>query len=274
VTDRTPRGLEGATLVQGAGRRGGNVLYRVETAQGPLLLKLYRQRRGAVHEAFQALSHRVFEGKRGVSAKARFETEAESLARWSAAGFRVPKTFDLPLPEGVEGPALYLELIEGQLLSTILEAADVPFEEKERLVRRVFEEVGRRHALAVQDNDSLLIQEHATTNHVFIRADGTHCTFDLEGAFQEGFPVIEAIAQELAGYLRALAKRTGEAFPAILDALIDAHGHKDLLAQAARRGVEGGGIARKLKRMQDRRRRKSFGKTDLLGQLLSALETG
>lgn len=263
-----PRDLPGARVLRESGRGGkGNLLLRVgEDA----VLKLYRRRRSALREEAGEWAARVFHRKRGVSVGARHEMERRALETWSRHGFDVLRTLDRPLPEGIPGPGLWFEYCPGRLLFDLFQNPTVSWDEKRRLLIRLGGEFDRRHGLALSTGERLLVHEKGTVKHVFVQGDRL-VTFDFEGGFGPRFPLIEALAEELSGYLRSLAQGLGDRFDDGMKALIEGYASVDRLREIAQWGVSGWSLYRWLKRVQDPWRRSVHGKTEVLRRLLIVL---
>ncbi len=251
--------------------RRGNVVWLARRPDGTArVLKVFRRRRTPVVDVLESAMQRVFERKRGTTPGARRATEAELLELWAAAGVDVPRRFDDPTPPGHGPHALWMEHCPGPLLSTVLADDAEPWERRLGLLRRFAADLGRRQALAVERGDPRLCHEHATLNHVIVCGDRL-VHFDLEGGFARGADVLDAVALELAGYLRSLEKAVGPRFDEALAAFADSHGHPELLQRAAERAVRGTSPSRLLRRLRDRRKRGARGKTWVMGQLLEVL---
>lgn len=263
--------LPNVSVLEGPRADGrGNTILRFEEGKDVFALKLYRRRWPLWQEYTAGLISRMFHGKTGRSAGTRFKTERKNLEIWSLHGFDVFQHFDKPLPEGIDPPGLWLEYCPGRILSELLRDGNTPWEEKRQLLYRLGETVGRRHLRAMKLSEPLLVQEHPTTDHILLYKDRM-ITFDLEGAFLPGFPLREALAQELSGYLRSIARNTGERLDEAIQSLAEGYPSKDLLRKTAEWGVSGGTVLRRLKRLQDRRRRPLLGKTEMLRRLLGLL---
>ncbi|HBP17966.1 MAG TPA: hypothetical protein DEA08_09250 [Planctomycetes bacterium] len=241
-----------ASLLSGRPDRRGNFIVRVE-AETPRVLKVYRGRRGALKDALTSFSGQVFEGKRPVDPAARRETERRSLEIWAREGFSVPRLFGEAPPEWVEGPSLWLELTPGPRLSDVLQDPGVSMARKVRLARALARETHARHRRALELNEPLLLPEHPTTKHVLVQADERLVTIDFEGGYDSGYPVLFALAQELAGVLRSIPPIETRA--GLGDRFLDAYGDEDLLesACAAYFSMQ---PARALRRLSDRVRRR------------------
>jgi len=264
--------LDGARVLAVSRPQGlGNILLLVGEGDDTKVLKLYRERRSRTKEIFSAFSHRIFERKRGATAKARWETERLSLDTWERHGFDVFKRLDLPLPARFDPPGVWFEYCPGQPLASLIKDPAVDLEKKLSLMHRLGEALSRRHRLAHDLSDVLLVQDHATLDHVFVSGDRL-ITYDFEGGFLPDFPIMEALAQEVAVYLRSLSKRSGEHFDRMLRVLLEGYGETTLLHGIAQWGVHNRSYYRRVRRWYDQRRRPERSKTDGLRFLLSVLE--
>ena len=251
----------------------GNILLLEGEGDDMKVLKLYRERRSRTKEIFSAFSHRVFERKRGATARARCETERLSLDTWERHGFDVFKRLDLPLPDRFAPPGVWFEYCSGQPLAALIRSPEMDLEKKLSLMHRLGEALSRRHRVAHDLADVLLVQDHATLDHVFVSGDRL-ITYDFEGGFLPGFPILEALAQEMAVCLRSLSKRSGEHFERLLRVLVEGYGDTTLLHDIAHWGVHNRSCYRRVRRWYDQRRRPERSKTDGLRFLLSMLDAG
>lgn len=257
-------------LLQESARGRGNRLLVYSVGDRQCVLKLYRSRQSPLAEALSAGAHRFLERKRGVSPQARCETERQTLETWSRHGFDVFRRLDLPLPPDQSPPATWLEYCPGSTLAEVLRDAGVALDEKATRVARMASTMARRHRLALDLSDPLLLQERGTTKHVLLHGDRM-VWFDFEGGFLPGFPILEGLAQELAGHVRSLKAGGDAALPRLLGAFIDGYGDRDLLREIAEWGVHHRGLYRRVRRWYDRLQRGAAAKTEALRQVLGAL---
>ena len=260
------------SVLQGPGTDGkGNLLLKVGKGDETFILKLYRRRWPLWKEHIEPFTARIFLKKMGANVRIRFETERKNLAVWTREGFDVPRSFDYPLPEGIAPPALWLEYCPGRLLSEALGDKEVPWNEKKQLLTRLGAELGRRHLRFMQLSEPSLVQIHATVGHILLYGDRM-VTFDLEQCFLPSIPPLEALAHELSGYLRSIAKNTDVRFDDALHSLIEGYPSKNLLAKIAEWGVHEKNLYRRIKRFKDQRKRPVHGKTEVLRRLLMLLK--
>ena len=249
----------GARLLERGGRAGGNQVFVVETPSGPRVLKLYRGRKRAWREPFRWFGH-LLEGKRSTRPAARHATERESLRLWKGAGFDVPAVYDEPLPDGVEPPALWMEYCPGSTLRDVVRDESRALSERQALVRRFGDELARRQARAILDQQPLLIHEHASVFHVLVSRERL-VSFDLEGGYRPHVSLPRALEQELGGLVRSLLRAVPEHIEALVDALVDGYvtadeGAAEQLRQIAERGAHGGGLVRWVRRIRGAIRRR------------------
>ncbi len=259
------------TLQAGGSHGGGNHLYRYDSEPGPRFLKVYRRRGDRFGEWVKAMSHVVFERKRGVSAAARRQTELDSLAVWRKHGFDVPATFDEPIPDDFCGePVAVLEYCPGPSVADIFEDPAVTFERRRDLLCVIAKRMAQRHKLAIDLGEPLLIPEHASIKHVISFGDRL-VQIDLECGYARTFSVIEAACQELSGTLRSVARKAEPDFDRLVDEFVPAYGEPEQLAEITVHGLTAKGIYRGFKRWQDAKRRARFSKTDMLRATLARL---
>ena len=262
---------EGAEILEASGKGGtGNVLYRVPDGGELFVLKVYRYRRSRTREVMRTLSHLLIEGKRGAGPKARCQTERESLELWAREGFRVVKPLNRALPSGLVHPATWLPYRPSPILSDVIRDNTVELTRKTKLIKTLGRDMSARHHRAGERNEPLLIHEHGNINHFFVEDDHL-IAFDLENGFRKGYPILEAIAQEIAGVARSIVRADPAHADDLLKAWIDGCTHRDLLREATRHAVHGKGPARKIKRWHDRRTRPGKAKTDVMERLLGLM---
>ncbi len=235
------------------------------------MLKLFLPRRPPWRSAFGGISHRAFEGKRGISPAARHETERVSLALWAQEGFDVPRLLEGARPEWAEpAPFLWLEYAPGRRLRDVLVDTSEPQAEREALARRLGAADGRRHRRALELNQPLLLHEHPTTKHVLLSGDRL-VTIDLENGYRAGYCVMSAITRELAGVLRSLQEGAPPPFDqGIPRAYLEGYGDRALLERAAdlARSRTPGWLAW---RLSDQLRRREHSKAAVMQRLADAL---
>ena len=73
------------------GAPSGNLSWRVETPDGPVLQKVYLARHGFLRSALRSVAVGLARSKSGTSPLARWRTERAVLARWTECGFDVPR---------------------------------------------------------------------------------------------------------------------------------------------------------------------------------------
>jgi len=225
-------------------RLDGNRIWRVETAHGPVLQKLYAERGSWLHAWGRELASRLRGGKTGTRASARRATEARLLALWREHGCDVPTELSARHPELASARTLVLEFVDGPLLSALLADPALPRGRRDALIERFAADVAARHARALQHGEAALVQEHGGVQHVLVaarsgaapakhasapRAPETDASdapagvswpavaslpvsalrftsFDLENTFRPRRDLAPLIAKELAACLRSLAR--------------------------------------------------------------------
>jgi hypothetical protein len=261
----------GFSILQGPGPDGrGNIVLKFEDAAGCRVLKLYRRRWTALQEWGESLVARTFLRKTPASAWGRYRTESGSLKLWRREGFDVFRILDLPLPSGIQAPALWLEYCPGRTLTDLYRDPGAGWQEILQVLQRLGREQGRRHQRAMELDEPLLIQKHGTSDHAWICGERL-ITMDLEGSFLPGFPILEGLSQELSGYLRSIAKDSGERHEEAFQVYIDGYPSKTLLKEIAQWAVSGRSLYRRLTRRQDQKRRPTHGKTEVLARVLKSV---
>jgi hypothetical protein len=265
---------DGATVLAADGKSGtGNVLLLYGELKPPRVLKVYRTRRSLFREALRSFSQVVLEGKQGSSPAARCATETHMQQAWKGAGLEVIDVLPEPLPEEVTDPALWLEYLPCPDLQTVLnDPSTAPLRRKE-LLTKLGRETCKREKLALQSRDPFLLHEHATLNHFFVDADRL-VAFDMENGYRGGFPVLEALSQELSTMLRSISRLDPETAEVDLSAFLQGYEDKELLKRILDHGIRGTGIRRILKRKFDRKTRPGKSKTDVMENVLQMLNRG
>jgi len=262
-------GLE--VLQEGGGHGLGNALY-LDRARGELL-KVYRPRRAksqAWRELVHSLGHQLFEGKRGTSPRRRQATELDSLRTWIAHRFDVPALIDRPIPEGIPEFSTWMEYCPGQTLDEYLRSPELDSMELEATVERLAVDQALRHRRALDSQENLLLQEHASIVHVLV-SDERLMTIDFENAYRAGFPTAIALSHELAGTLRSFFRRVPDRGQACFDHYVGAYPERDLLRDAALQATKGRGISASLKRWRDQKRKNRPSKLEVMRQVLQSL---
>ena len=257
-------------LIQGPNARGGNLLFRVSTRDGDLVLKLYRRRKARWRAPLRHVAHFV-EGKRGTSPHARCETERETLEVWQRHGFLAPRLVDRPCPQSVEPPFLWMTWLPGVDLRGALEDAQVSCTDKAAWMRRLAASMSFRHTRALEAKEPLLIPEHPHVQHVLV--DGPRVAiFDHEGGYTPRYPLRQAIAAEFAGTLRSALRAAPGIADVLLASFVDGYDERARARSVCDDALDGGGLTRRFHRWDDRRRRPDFSKMKALRLLRKALE--
>jgi hypothetical protein len=244
----------------------GNLSYRVSGPAGTYLLKLYRRRWGRLQELIEPWYSRYVLRRTSGTAEHRFRSERDNLAVWRREGFDVCRSFDLPLPRGIDPPALWLEYVPGRLLLDALADPDMAWGEKAEYLAALSRELGRRHARALATGERRLLQKHGTASHVMLYGSRL-ITFDLEGAYLPGHALDAALVRELAGYLRSFLHALRDRVDDGIEAFAAAYPEPALLRDALDHRLLGRSVLRRLARYRDRRRRGEGSKFGLLARL-------
>lgn len=269
-----PKPPPGAELLQAGGRGGtGNILYYFPREQPPLVLKVYRPRRSRLRECLKNFSERMLEGKRGANAAIRCATEKLNLDLWTREGFEVIPRLERRLPSGITPPALWFRYCDAPLLSEVLADPRRPMSAKLAWVELLGRSLSRRHSRAVALKEPLLVHEHGQIKHFFLQDDHL-VAFDLEHGFKPGYPVIKAVARELAGIATSLARADAAAAEAFLRAFVAGYENKSLLRDAVHEATRGGGLIDHIRRWHERRQALARSKTCIMQQVEALLEVG
>jgi hypothetical protein len=189
------------------GRLDGNRVWRVETARGPVLQKLYAERGGWLRAWGRELFSRLRGAKTGTRAAARRATEARLLALWRQHGCDAPADVSAEHPDLAGPRTLVLEFVAGPLLSDRLRDTALAPAARAALLSAFGSAWGRRHRLALQLREPALLQEHGTLQHVIVGGapDAPRfVTFDHENAFARAGDMEAHVAKEVASVLPSL----------------------------------------------------------------------
>jgi hypothetical protein len=185
----------------------GNRIWRVETAAGPVVQKLYRRRTPWPREEIRALLTRLGGRKTSPRAAWRHSTERRLLALWSEAGLDVPRDLSADHPELTAPLGLVMEFLGGtHMLHLLKPKAGTSAAERDRLLRRFAAGWKWRHDLALSRSEPAFIQEHGSLAHVLVTGDRL-VTFDLEQGYRSHGSVLPVLAKEVADTLRTLMSR-------------------------------------------------------------------
>ncbi len=274
---RDPRDARDARDARDVAPLDGNRIWRVETAEGPVLQKLYADRGGFFRCRARDLLSRLRGGKTGTRAAARRATEARLLGLWRQAGCDVPADLSARHPGLAGDRALVLEFVPGRLLSDVLRDPGLPRGRRDELLGRFARGWCRRHRLARESGEAGLVQEHGSFQHVLVDGDRL-VTIDLENAFLPRADLLPILAKEIASCLRWLARQEDEAtFRSDLAVLVAHYDDRVLLAAAARHYLHNPRPAWRLLWAADRRREARRGRRggkyrvlELLAEALAA----
>lgn len=204
-------GLDCEVLAHSHRGDGRHLVLRLALGEKQAVLKLYGRKRGWLRDSFRDAGHRWLIGKTGMSPRARWRTERDSLAQWRRHGIDVPATLDLPLPPEIPPLRLLMEYVPGEPLSRIVGDPVVPLSEKDRLIERLAVEWGRRHALALAFREPRLVQSHVTLSQVLrVPADALAperlVTMDFEVAWARRSALPRLPSLEIAHLLDSIAR--------------------------------------------------------------------
>ncbi len=210
----TLHGLDGEVLARSARGDGRHLVLKISLHGVPAVLKLYGRKRDWLKDTLRDIGHRWLLGKTGMTARARWTTERETLALWRRHGFDVPAELQLPLPAAVPPMRLLSVFVPGKPLYLAIEHETLPLAEKERLIAWLAADWGRRHTLALQLVEPRLVQSHAMLAHVFHVAPGAEApdsaerlvTFDFEVAWARRSALPRLVSLEIAQLFDSIAR--------------------------------------------------------------------
>jgi tRNA A-37 threonylcarbamoyl transferase component Bud32 len=199
-----------------------------------LIVKMYGLKRGRLRTALRHLGQVTYARKTSMTARGRCRTERQLLQLWREAGIRVPALIEPPNAPPWPAPVLFLEFIPGPILDDVIRDPNLAAERKEELIFRLGAELGRRHHLARERCEARLFHHCPTLKHVIVAGERL-AFFDLEIAHRPRRDVSGLAVRETLGFLRSLAKSSGDAFPSLLRAFLDGYPEPDSLLEAGRR---------------------------------------
>jgi tRNA A-37 threonylcarbamoyl transferase component Bud32 len=250
--------------------RRGNLVFRCEDGGEPVILKVYRRRRGLWRQPFAAFSQRFVEGKRGIGAARRRPPEVAALSAWRRHGCDAPRVLGREAPAWIGShPFLYMEYVAGRSLRDALADPASAASERLALVRALAASCGLRHRRALDADEPLLVQEHPATQHVLVSTNGRLVSFDLENAYAPGFSVPTALAYELASTLRSLSA-LDDADETLVGAFVGGYGETAILRESCGLFL-GPSLRWRLYRRQESGRRGERSKTRAMRRLAARL---
>ena len=207
MKDRSlPAGLENALVLNVSKRGDGrHRILKIEHEGKPVVVKCYGLKRSMFHAVVRHFGSLVIVGKSSATARGRCTTERETLTLWYNEGFDVPRVYPIDIPS-LE-PSLAMEWIPGQTLSNLIQASDESLERKKDLIGKFTEILARRHERALALNESRLLFEHPTLNHVISCGDRL-VHFDFEMVFTWKRDLERLVRRELAGFIRPLVRKS------------------------------------------------------------------
>jgi len=251
---------------------GGNEVLLVGPAGEERVLKVYRRRRAFVRAPFRALENRWL-GKRSISPAGRCETERLTLDLWERSGVRAPRRIEAPLPPGVDPPALWMEYCPGPTLFDALRAADAA-DGRARwgpTLREYGAATSRRHDIALERREVLLVPEHAGAKHVLL-SRGEQVHVDHETGWGPRVELEAALRAEVTMVVRSLLRAAAPWGAAAVGAWVAGYAEGRRLRALVVQALRGGGMSGALHRWHDRLTRRDLTKARGLEVALAALD--
>ncbi len=155
------------------------------------------------------------------------ELELEKNLHWSASGFRVPGIIDIEFKELTE-PYVVMEFIDGINLSDYLKSPAILLAAKLEVLGDIFKINYRRHLIALENNDLLLIHTDPNTDNIIIRTD-QFFFIDFEH-FSQSLEISAAVAKEVATFARRVVRDLGiAAMQNVLEIMLVAYNNDALI---------------------------------------------
>ena len=258
--------------------KNGNYLYKVPFRDGVACLKVYYGSRSLIRYIGGTISN-WFEGQTSFMPKARRRNEYECLKVWKANGFRVFEIYDDVKVKGLpEGGYTMLEFVSAEKMITYLGREDIPLEERKRKYRLFLKDWHRRHKLAVETANPLLVHENGDMKHVMLMPDDEFLYFDLEMQYRSKRParVRDFVAREILAYLKYTGKAVGtELFPVFIDETVAHYPDRSLLELAVDTMYRNRNIVVRWARAYDAKtnkvKKEEFNKYQVADELMRAL---
>ncbi len=165
----------------------------------------------------------------GTDKEARRDREERTLDLWRECGFHVPVVRKLQIPQLLDEPQLVLDYLGSLTLQEWLKNPAVTHGEKLESIAAIFAENNRRHRLAIERAEPLLIHADANTSNILCH-EGRCYFIDFENG-PEGTSLTELAAIETAKFTRWVARDCGiELLPSIAGAMAKAYrGNQEIL---------------------------------------------
>jgi len=230
--------------------KNGNYLYKVPYRDGWAILKVYYGSKTIFETLQKSFGNVVLQGQTSYMPKTRCHIERSCMELWAKHGFPTFEIYDVEVraPGCVPGGYLLMEYVEAPELLDFLVDDSVSLDARFEVYRKWLPEWSRRHDLAIELREPLLVHENGDGGHVMLR-DGQFIWFDFEMVYRSRSAVPMHVAHELAQYtwhvyksipepMRArFLKETVEGYPnreRLLSAYDYFHKHPNLFLRAAR----------------------------------------
>jgi len=214
--------------------KNGNYLYKVPFRDSWAVLKVYYGSRNRLKYLKKTVTNVVYSNRSSHMPKNRHKTELDCLHLWREAGFRVFDFYEDVVVEGLpKGGYTLFEYVDAPRFVNYFPDKSCPLEERLELWRRFLPVWHRRHALAIERREPMLLHENGDLKHVMIMDDGQFLFFDFEMVFRSPDRVEEAVGREISAYLRSLCKTLRhDHWELFMQETIDHYPDKDLLDSA------------------------------------------
>lgn len=171
----------------------------------------------------------------GTAKQARRDQEERTLELWREYGFHVPAVRKLQIPQLLDEPQLVLDYLGSLTLQEKLKNPAVPRDDKLECIAAIFVKNSRRHQLAIERSEPLLIHADANTSNILCHESGFYF-IDFENC-PGGTSLTEMAAIETAKFTRWVARDCGIALlPGVIEVLVEAYrGNREILQVIAER---------------------------------------
>jgi hypothetical protein len=195
--------------------KNGNYLYKVPFRGGWAILKVYYGTKTTFETLQKSFGNVVIQGQTSYMPKTRCHIERSCIELWAKHGFPTFEIYDVEVraPGCVPGGYLLIEYVEAPELLDFLIDESQSLDARFELYRKWLPEWSRRHDLAIELREPLLVHENGDGGHVMLR-DGKFIWFDFEMIYRSRAAVPAHVSHEIAQYIWHIYKSIPESMRA------------------------------------------------------------
>jgi hypothetical protein len=227
--DRTPVVLRLDQIEKKAIAGEGNFLWKVPLRGGSAVLKVYYGSRSPLLYWKKTIGNVLITGRSSHMPRARCATEMAVIDRWEKHGFTCFPRYPEVTVEGLPRDGyMAFAWVPGKHFRDYFADPAIPLEERMATWVRWLPEWARRHRIAVDTNDNLLIHENGDVKHVMLW-EGGFTYFDFEMVYTSK-NVRTLVGREILAYMRSCGRFFGEEiYGRMMDELVAHYPDKALL---------------------------------------------